>query len=160
MNCADAVARLNAALDGELALADAREVQQHIDACDACARRLRTLQQLRAAVRSTLFAPVDAARFDAGVLARVRQEPSPVRISGAWIAAAAALVIAVSSAVLMLQGHSAGAQPGRSAAPVPPAELSELPGGNEGRKTLALDCGVGHDSSCIVEAPPGLMAGN
>ena len=62
MNCADAVARLSAALDGELPPADARRgAAHHLDACDACARRFRTLQQVRAAVRSTPFAPVDAA---------------------------------------------------------------------------------------------------
>jgi anti-sigma factor RsiW len=160
MNCADAVTRLSAALDGELTAGDAREVQQHLAGCDACARRYRTLQQMRTAVRSTPFAPVDAGRFDAAVLARVRHEPSPLRISGAWIAAAAALVIAVSSAVLMLQGHSGVAQPRRNVVSPLPAELSEMPGWNEGRNTTAIDCGVGTTSSCIVEAPPGLMAGN
>ena len=160
MNCADAVARLSAALDGELAAGDAREVQHHLDACEACARRYRTLQQVRAAVRSTPFAPVDAARFDAGVLARVHHKPSPMRISGAWIAAAAALVIAVSSAVLLVQDHAGAPRPGTAVASTPPAELSEMPGWNAGVTPIALDCGLSNASSCIVEAPPGLLAGN
>ena len=159
MNCADAVARLSAALDGELAAGDARDVQHHLGACEACARRFRALQQVRTAVRSVPFASVDAARFDAGVLGRVRRDGTPVRMSAAWTAAAAALVIGVSTAVLMLQEHAGVAPRGRTSS-IPQAQLSEAPGWNEGRETLALDCGVDSAPSCIVETPPGLMAGN
>src|SRR6185503_10783725 len=47
MNCADAVVRLSAALDGDLAADDAGDVRRHLDTCEACARRYRTLQQVR-----------------------------------------------------------------------------------------------------------------
>ena len=159
MNCADAVTRLSAALDGELAAGDAREVQHHLEACEACARRYRTLQQVRTTVRSTPFASVDAARFDAGVLARVRRDGTPIRMSGAWMAAAAALVIGISTAVLMLQEH-AGVAPRSPTASIPAAELSEMPGWTAGVAAIALDCGLSNASSCIVETTPGLMAGN
>jgi len=39
MNCADAVTRLSAAVDGELASGDEARVRQHLDICEACARR-------------------------------------------------------------------------------------------------------------------------
>jgi anti-sigma factor RsiW len=159
MNCADAVARLSAALDGELAAGDAREVQQHLITCEACARRYRVLQQVRAAVRSIPFTPVDAGRFDAGVLARVSRDGTSTRISGAWIAAAAVLVIAVSSAVLMLQSHAGVAPPGRAES-IPPTQLTETPGWNDGQLPIALDCGTVDAPSCVVEGPAGLMAGN
>ena len=161
MNCADAVSLLSAAVDGELATGDAGDVRQHLDTCDACARRYRTLQQVRAAVRSTPFGAVDAAGFDARVLARVRHDGRPMRFSAPWIAAAAALVIAVSSAVLMLQERT-------GIAPLTPASIATLPpdpadrpGFTEGR-ALGLDCGVTGAPTCIVEqtAPLGLMAGN
>jgi anti-sigma factor RsiW len=160
MNCADAVTRLSAALDGELSGGEAGDVQRHLVACEACARRYRTLQQVRAAVRATAFAPVDAARFDARVHERVRHDARSTRISAAWIAAAAALVISVSSAVLMLQEH-AGIAPRLSAeTAVLPSDLGGWPGLNEGRAGLAMDCGLSEASSCVIDAPPGLMAGN
>lgn len=162
MNCADAVARLSAALDGELGAADAGQVRQHLGSCEACARRYRTLQQVRAAVRSATFPHVDAARFDAGVLARVRGDGPSLRFSGAWIAAAAALVIAVSSAVLMLQERAGIAPRTGAAVATLPLDPADRPGFTEGRAALGLDCGVTGAPTCFVEqhAPPGLLAGN
>lgn len=162
MNCADAVARLSAALDGELADADAREVRGHLDSCDACARRYRTLQQVRTAVRSTQFAAVDAGRFDVRVLERVRQDQPSKRFSGAWIAAAAALVIAVSSAVLVLQEHAGVTPRGHAPVSLLPSDLAGAPGFTDGRAPLGLDCGVKGASTCFIEQnlPPGLIAGN
>lgn len=159
MNCADAVTRLSAALDGELSAADAREVRLHLGTCEACARRYRTLQQVRSAVRSAHFAPVDAARFDAGVLERVRHDAPAMRFSGAWIAAAAALVIAVSSAVLMIEER--GKAPARSTGAAPVA-ITDRPGYSTGRTAFALDCGVAGASTCVIDGsvPLGLMAGN
>jgi len=162
MNCADAVTRLSAALDGELATDDAREVRRHLDTCEACARRYRTLQQVRTAVRSTPFAAVDAGRFDVRVLERVRHDSPSVRISGAWIAAAAALVIAVSSAVLVLQEHASVAPRGRAPVSLLPSDLAVEPGFTDGRAPLGIDCGVNGASTCVIEQeqPHGLMAGN
>ncbi len=116
MNCADAVERLSAALDGELPPADAVEVARHLDACDACARRLRTLQQVRTAVKATAFAPVAGSAFDAGVLERVRLErpATAVRFSPAWLATAAALIVAVSSAIAHAQRPCRAARAGTS----------------------------------------------
>jgi hypothetical protein len=62
--------------------------------------------------------------------------------------------------VLLVQDHAGEVPPGTAVASVPPAEVAEMPGWNEGRTMMAIDCGVGQVSSCIVEPPPGLMAGN
>jgi anti-sigma factor RsiW len=136
-------------------------MRQHLDTCDACARRYRTLQQVRAAVRSTAFAPMDAAGFDARVLARVRDDGRPMRFSAPWIAVAAALVIAVSSAVLMLQERTGIAPLGPASVATLPAHPANRPGFTEGR-AFGLDCGVTGAPTCVVEqkAPLGLMAGN
>ena len=159
MNCADAVVRLSAALDGELAADDAGDVRRHLDTCEACARRYRTLQQVRTAVRATSFAPVDAQRFDARVLERVHRDGRATRVSGPLMAAAAALVIAVSSAVLMLQERG-GVTPRSAVESVAvPSALAEVPGLYEGRALLGMDCGLA-TGTCIVDAPPGLIAGN
>ena len=161
MNCADAVACLSAAVDGELAPGDDAGVRQHLDVCEACARRYRTLQQVRAAVRATPFAAVDAARFDARVVERVGHNMAPTRVSASWLAAAAALVIAVSSAVLMLQEHSGITPTGQSPA-MAPIDLTDRPGFNAGLTPLAIDCGTAGAATCVVEreATTGLTAGN
>jgi anti-sigma factor RsiW len=153
MNCADAVERLSAALDGELPPADAAGLQGHLDTCDVCGRRFRTLRQVRAAVKATVFPPVGGSGFDAHVLERVRvEDPAPLRFSRAWLATAAALIVAVSSAVLIV----------RDDAPLPrrPQPLlatpglgsaATLPGWNEGRVVPGADCGMPGAASCIVQ---------
>ena len=160
MNCADAVARLSAALDGELSDGEAGDVRRHLDRMRGMCPSLRTLQQVREAVRATPFAPVDASRFDARVHERVGHDVRSTRISGAWVAAAAALVISVSSAVLMLQDHAGSTPRVPVATAVLPSDLGGWPGLNEGRAGLAMDCGLSEASSCVIDAPPGLMAGN
>ena len=162
MNCADAVERLSAALDGELPPAAAMEVQRHLDTCDACARRFRTLQQVRATVKAAAFAPVAGSAFDARVLERVRHEPPPaLRLSAAWLAAAAALIVAVSSAVLMVNDHAAP-PPAAREIPAPPALDAAVtaPGWNEGRALDGAECGLPGRGPCVIEGAPGLFAGN
>jgi len=163
MNCADAVERLSAALDGELPPADAVEVARHLDACDACARRLRTLQQVRTAVKATAFAPVAGSAFDAGVLERVRLErpATAVRFSPAWLATAAALIVAVSSAIVMLNDRAAPPEPARQViVPLGLDAAAAVPGWNEGRVMPGADCGLPESGPCIIEGAPALLVAN
>ena len=161
MNCADAVAQLSAALDGELPPAAALEVHRHLATCDACARRLRTLQQVRAAVKAAPFAPVSGTTFDAGVLERVRHEAPPaVRVSRAWLATAAALIVAVSSAVLLVNEHAAPVPAHESLVPPALGTVVAVPGGNEGRASEGAECGLAGYGPCVIEGGPALLAGN
>lgn len=175
MNCADAVERLSALIDGELPAEEAGAVRHHVATCDSCARRERTLEQVRAALRSAPAALVDSGGFDARVLARVRIDGAPAAryISGSWLAAAAAaaLAIAVASAVLLVHDRTA---PPEASTPVPAAisvpvavsvmpvlpPVENAPGWNEGRFVVAADCGVaGPPGRCSIE-DQGLLATN
>jgi anti-sigma factor RsiW len=160
MNCADAAERLSAALDGELGAEEALDVRRHVETCDACARRQRSLEQVRALLRSTPAALVDSSGFDARVLARVRTDRAPAAhwVTGSWLAKAAAVVIAVGSAVLLIRDYAAPPDAGTPAPPavsvtmpvLPPVE--NRPGWNEGRVVAAADCGLAGAGPCSIEA--------
>ena len=166
MNCADAAERLSAALDGELSAEEALDVRRHVETCDACTRRQRTLEQVTAVLRSTPTALVDSSGFDARVLARVRSDRAPAArtITGSWLAKAAAVVIAAGSAVVLIRDYAAPPEAGTTAPtadsvmmPVlPPVE--NPPGWNEGR-VVAADCGLVGPGPCALEAAE-LLAGN
>ena len=162
MNCADAVERLSAALDGELPPAEVAAVERHRVTCEPCARRFRTLQQVRATIKRTAFAPVSGASFDARVLERVRVEPprASLQFTPAWLATAAALLVAVSSAVLLVNDHTAPPQPVQLIVPPGLDAGASAPGWNEGRVFPGADCGLPGAAACIVEAAPGLAAAN
>lgn len=160
MNCADAAERLSAALDGELSAEEALSVRRHVETCDACARRQRSLEQVRALLRSTPAARVDSSGFDARVLARVRTDRAPAAriITGSWLAKAAAVVIAVGSAALLIRDYAA---PPEAGTPVPAAvsvvmpvlpPVENAPGWNDGRLVTAADCGLA-GVACRIEAP-------
>src|SRR5947209_7075824 len=61
-DCARERERLSAFVDGELPPADARVVQQHLDACAACTRALEELRAVDGWVRDEAIAGGTAAR--------------------------------------------------------------------------------------------------
>ena len=165
MNCADVAERLSASLDGELAAEEALDVGRHVETCDACARRQRSLEQVRELLRSTPAALVDSSAFDARVLARVRTDSAPAAraITGSWLAKAAAVVIAAGSAVVLIRDYVA---PPEAGTPVPAAvsmtmpvlpPVENAPGWNEGR-VAAADCGLAGAGPCSIEAPESVPA--
>jgi anti-sigma factor RsiW len=101
---------LNAFIDGELSAAEARDIQQHLEACHRCALRVITMTQLKAATARAgeRFAPSpDAlARFTAQLRPQMSEQSQqtarviPLRPSfrpiAAWSTLAAALLLAVS----------------------------------------------------------------
>jgi anti-sigma factor RsiW len=159
MNCADAVERLSAGLDGELPRDEAAELERHLHGCRACAGRFRTLQQVRAALGSTAPLPVPGAAFDARVLALVRDaSPRAARLGPAWLATAAAVVLAVLSAAVIL--HDRPPVPAsRTGPPVSALDAAVLTEGTNEQAPLAVDCGLPGPVVCIVDAAPALVAG-
>jgi anti-sigma factor RsiW len=97
--------RLGAYHDGEMTAASAREMEQHVRDCPACAAelaRLRALSPLLAAVASPALPP--------GALERIRRKVDQARTSGirrfaeAMLGAAAAILLICSVWMLVLSG--------------------------------------------------------
>jgi anti-sigma factor RsiW len=92
---------LNAFVDGELPASDQEAIQQHLTSCPACALRVLSTTQLKAATMRAgrRFAPPPETL--ARLAAQLHREPraiTRVRMTGriAWTALAAAVVLAVS----------------------------------------------------------------
>ena len=104
-------------------------------------------------MKAAAFAPLPGSAFDARILERVRHEPAPVlRLSVAWLAAAAALIVAVSSAVLMVSDHAATRPQAREVQAPPDLDAAVIaPGWNEGRALEGAECGLPGGGPCIIE---------
>jgi hypothetical protein len=89
--------RLHAYRDGELSVVEAAEVEQHVEACPACAARLLLLAEVDDLVRAEPVpeGPRDgfSTRVRARIAAGVHRAPRRT-IAWPWLAAAAALVMA------------------------------------------------------------------
>lgn len=116
------VMRLPALLDGELAPAEAAEVNAHLDACDGCRREAERMQGL-----DLLLAPRE--ELPLGLRTRLREIPTqhraPVAVRFRW-AAAAVVLMAVGAALLWNRGQPAVDSPTRDVASTPdvPAPIS------------------------------------
>jgi len=131
---------LSAVLDGEATPAEAR----HASDCETCAARLAVLQRAASVIGSPVPRPTDAARETA--IARAL-EARVVPLTGrhlpmGWLAAAAAVIVAVALAVPLVRSSGDGADDraaaptttqelsagASSAAPAPPVDLGDLGG--------------------------------
>jgi anti-sigma factor RsiW len=94
-------AQVDALLDGELAPADAAEVEAHLHACTSCARFRSDRLALRSAVASELERPAASAALRERVRAAARHEAGdrrklhglPLRPAWSWLAAAATIAL-------------------------------------------------------------------
>jgi anti-sigma factor RsiW len=111
MRCDEMTDRLDAFVDGDLPAEEAAEVQRHLEGCLACRTQLEQLSELlrRAAALPAeeqpprdLWPQISARLSTEG--SDVVRFPSPVRrYVWTWMAAAAAVVLAIASAFLMRQ---------------------------------------------------------
>jgi anti-sigma factor RsiW len=76
MNCAQALERVDAFVDGELDAAERAAVEAHAASCPACAARLRERRSLSAAVRTASYHRASA-DLRADVLRSLRGESAP-----------------------------------------------------------------------------------
>jgi anti-sigma factor RsiW len=95
MTCDEVRPLLHAYADGELDLVKSVEIDRHLEECEECSQALEEIGELRSAVAS----PSLYRRPAPGLEARVRRQISPNRVvtmqAAAWVAIAAALVLAV-----------------------------------------------------------------
>ena len=76
-NCDDALAQLEAYLDGELPHTRVEDIKQHLTACYPCTERASFEEQLRAIVRRGCADPAPP-----GLVDRIRQHLSEVDAAG------------------------------------------------------------------------------
>jgi hypothetical protein len=114
--------RLAAYLDGELTPRERAEIDAHLGACPACARKLQALSSVDAAVRAL---PAEAPPgYFLGFPGRVRARLEAGKGRASWrlpvwyAAAAAALVVAVSAPLVLNRSQRPAAPASRDAAPV------------------------------------------
>lgn len=143
MECTDALERLSAAMDGELAPHEALAALQHVRACASCARLQASWEATRAGLRS-LQAETVSSGFGASLRARLMERRYPRRAARTRV-----LVLAGLAAALV----ALAAWPGRRTGPsdrVPAARRAT----DGSADTTALDCGLsGSSVLCRVEAP-------
>ena len=132
MACPQYLNSIHQAVDGTIGAIRRAELELHVDACDECRALLDDLRRIHDAAESlpALKAP-DGAWLQ--IAARLRQEgrvskaaplPARTRSYGVWLAAAAALILVIASAV-MLRPRFAG-EPAPQTASVP-ATAPETP---------------------------------
>jgi predicted anti-sigma-YlaC factor YlaD len=118
MTCTEMDARIDALLDGELTAADRAEVEAHLAGCAACAALHADLVALRERARRApaevapppaVWAAVSSATLDHQP-SRFAVRSSPVRFTPWGLAAAAALLVALSSAVTVWVLRNGGEQ--------------------------------------------------
>lgn len=134
MTCDVSRSILHAYLDGELDAPRAAEFEQHLEGCAACTRDLETQESLRSSIqRAQLYepAPLDLENKIRKQLAAVT-EPRPVRRfpTFQWLAAAAALILAVGITWKVLPKQGAGSQFVASAAEVVDSHIRSLQPGH------------------------------
>jgi len=127
MACPQYLNSIQEAVDGTIGSIRRAELELHVDTCDACRALLEDLQRIHdaAAALPVLNAPDTAWPRIAG---RLRQEGriAARRSYGPWLAAAAAVILVVASAV-MLRPRSAGEQPAPQTASSVPGTATETP---------------------------------
>jgi hypothetical protein len=132
MACSKYLSSIQERVDGTIGAIRRAELELHLDACDACRALLEDLQRVHdSAAELPALAPPDRAWLQ--IAGRLRQEGritdetaagrSSRRPYVAWLAIAAALVIAAGSAVLLLVPR------GTPAAPAPTASSTPAGGG-------------------------------
>lgn len=118
MSCSRYRESLDARLDGELAPDVARDVDQHLATCEACAREYSHLQETSRLLTESLMRYTAPDVLKARIRGSLTERPSvraPRRAApGWWRQVAAALVVAVASSALTLAVVRGG--PPRSAA--------------------------------------------
>jgi anti-sigma factor RsiW len=93
MNCADFEERIALNAGGELGVEEAARVEQHLRTCAECAELARGLVEDRAWLASR---PPEAAEVDFAAMRReIRREITRPRRNWKWLAAAAAILLAV-----------------------------------------------------------------
>jgi len=127
MACERYIDRIHEAVDGTLGSIRRADLEMHLDECDGCRELYDDLERVRdaAAALPALEAPDRAWLQIAGRLrqeGRIHELPKPVparRPYAAWLAAAAALVIAVGGGALLLHRFTPTpvTQPATTAAP-------------------------------------------
>jgi anti-sigma factor RsiW len=101
MDCQEAQELLHAYVDDELDLVTSLEVERHLQECPACTAAQARLQSVRAALRggALVFTPPPdlESRIRRTVLKSTPPAPLPRRFPWRWLAAAAAMVLAVAA---------------------------------------------------------------
>ena len=109
MACAQYLNSIHEAVDGTIGSIRRAELELHVDTCDECRALLEDLQRVRdAAAALPVIDPPDGAWLQ--IAGRLRQEgritaapfATPRRAYATWLAAAAAVILIVASAVLVL----------------------------------------------------------
>ena len=97
--------QIDAVLVGEADAAATREVREHLERCERCAAQVTEAQEIDRAFRTDV-----APRIRAGVEARAGADIRPIRSARGprtWLAAAAAVLVAVGAAVWLSQAPTA-----------------------------------------------------
>jgi hypothetical protein len=130
MTCGQYLNSIHEAVDGTIGAIRRAELELHLDTCDACRALFEDLQRIHDAAGSlpALKAPDHAWPL---IAARLRQEgrvteaaplPAARRPYGVWLAAAAAVVLVVASAVMLRPRIAGGPAPQTASVPGPAAE--------------------------------------
>ena len=125
MSCQQYLNSIHELVDGTIGAIRRAELEQHLDGCEACRALVSDLERIRdAAGALPEIRPPD--RVWLQLAGRLRQEgrittavapERPNRTYAAWLAIAAALVIAVGSAVLLLVPRNTTPAPSQATAP-------------------------------------------
>jgi hypothetical protein len=107
MTCRQAHRLIQLRLDGELADAHARQLDQHLAACAHCARLAQDLGRLDGALREGLSLPIPAAGLAEGVRERAART-RPRRVASWRPLALAAAAVAVAAIVYGVARHHSG----------------------------------------------------
>jgi anti-sigma factor (TIGR02949 family) len=94
MDCDTARTQLEAYLDGELARADARDLEAHVDGCATCSAALRRLDALRRALRDPSLRHAAPIALRERIAASAASAPVSVRHAPSWLRMAAAWLLA------------------------------------------------------------------
>lgn len=130
MGCAQYLNSIHEAVDGTIGAIRRAELELHLGTCDACRALLEDLQRIHDAAGSlpALKAPDHAWPL---IAARLRQEgrvttTAPLsaagRSYGVWLAAAAALILVVASAMMLRPRIAGDPAPQTASAPGPAAD--------------------------------------
>jgi anti-sigma factor RsiW len=130
MACPQYLNSIHEAVDGTIGSIRRAELELHVDTCDACRALLADLQRIHdaAAALPVLEAP---ARTWLQIAGRLRQEgriaaapalAGSTRSYGVWLAAAAAVILVVASAMLVIPRFTRAPAPQTAAAPGNPAD--------------------------------------